>query len=86
MPASVWSAVRVVLSTLPNSWTSLYEAASYLLIFRCAVYNGRSCLPPQGLPIRFDVEHTGRYNRAYLGDTFRARFALALDWKTERCP
>lgn len=55
----------------------------YLLVFRCAIYNGRSCMPQEGLPIRFDVEHTGRYNRAYLGDTFRAKFALALEWKTE---
>ncbi|MCP5041522.1 MAG: ATP-binding cassette domain-containing protein [bacterium] len=62
----------------------LLGPTSYLLIFRCAIYNGQSCIPPEGLPIRIDVEHTGRYNRAYLGDTFRAKFALALDWKTER--
>ena len=56
---------------------------SYSLIFRCAVYNGRSCMPPTGLPIRFDVEHTARYNRAYPGDTFRAKLAIPLAWKTE---
>jgi lipopolysaccharide transport system ATP-binding protein len=55
----------------------------YTLILRCGIHNVRSCMPPSGLPIRLEVEHTGHYNRAYLGDTFRARLALALDWKTE---
>ena len=29
------------------------------------------------------VEQAGRYNRAYLGDTFRGKIAPCLDWKTE---
>ena len=54
----------------------------YVLKIRAGIFNVRSCLPASGIGIPIKVEHTGLYNRAYLGDTFRGKFALALNWET----
>lgn len=48
------------------------------------IYNVRNCLPPSGVTMAIKVEHTGRTNRAYVGDTFRAKFALPLCWATSK--
>lgn len=56
----------------------------YELRVRTGIFNVRGCLPPSGVCIPIHVEMTGRYNRAYLGDTFRGRLGLAIDWVTER--
>jgi len=56
----------------------------YELVVNAGIFNVRNCLPDAGIRIPFKVELTGRYNQAYLGDTFRGRIALALDWTTER--
>lgn len=56
---------------------------SYVFIFRASIFNERSCVPATGIRVRLPVEQAGRYNRAYLGDTFRGRLAPVLEWKTE---
>jgi lipopolysaccharide transport system ATP-binding protein len=56
---------------------------SYVLRVHAGIYNVRSCTPPGGVSIRLRAELTGRWNRAYPGDTFRGRLALALPWTTE---
>lgn len=56
---------------------------SYVLRVHAGIYNVRSCTPPGGVPIRLRAELTGGWNRAYPGDTFRGRLALALQWTTE---
>ena len=63
---------------------NLLGPTTYLLIFRATIYNQRSLTPPSGVPVVLNVEQAGRYNRAYLGDTFRGKIAPCLDWKTEQ--
>ena len=58
---------------------------TYILNVRAGIFNVRSCMPESGIGIPIKVEHTGRYNRAYLGDTFRGKFAIALNWTTRFC-
>lgn len=55
----------------------------YTIKFQAGIHNVRSCLPTDGISIPIKVEHTSHYNQAYLSDTFRGKFALVLDWKTE---
>lgn len=57
---------------------------SYRIRIMAGVYNVRSCLPASGITLPIRVENTGRYNRAYLGDTFRGQLALVVDWQTKR--
>lgn len=66
---------------IPANWLG---PATYRLIFRATIYNQRSLVPASGVPVVLSVEQAGRYNRAYLGDTFRGKIAPCLDWKTER--
>lgn len=63
---------------------NLLGPLSYELRVRAGIFNVRSCLPPSGICIPINVEMTGRYNRAYLGDQFRGRLGLAIYWTTER--
>jgi lipopolysaccharide transport system ATP-binding protein len=62
----------------------LLGPTNYRLVFRATIYNQRSLLPPAGIPVLLSVEQAGRYNRSYLGDTFRGKIAPCLAWKTER--
>ncbi|MBW2286948.1 MAG: hypothetical protein JRG90_03900, partial [Deltaproteobacteria bacterium] len=62
----------------------LLGPTTYRLVFRATIYNQRSLVPPNGIPVLLKVEQAGRYNRAYLGDTFRGKIAPCLDWKTEQ--
>lgn len=63
---------------------NLLGPTTYRLIFRATIYNQRSLVPPGGVPVVLNVEQAGRYNRTYLGDTFRGKIAPCLDWKTEQ--
>jgi len=63
---------------------NLLGPTTYRLIFRATIYNQRSLVPPGGIPVVLKVEQAGRYNRTYLGDTFRGKIAPCLDWKTEQ--
>lgn len=63
---------------------NLLGPTTYRLIFRATIYNQRSLIPLSGVPVVLNVEQAGRYNRAYLGDTFRGKIAPCLDWKTEQ--
>lgn len=56
---------------------------TYRLVFRATIYNQRTLPPVSGISVLLNVEQAGRYNRAYLGDTFRGKIAPCLDWKTE---
>lgn len=56
----------------------------YELIIRAGIHNVRPCLPADGISISVPVEATGRYNRAYLGDTQRGKLAISLTWETRR--
>jgi len=75
----------------PGSYSSrvviqanLLGPAKYELRVRAGIFNVRSCLPASGIILPFIVELTGVYNRAYIGDTFRGKLALALPWINER--
>jgi lipopolysaccharide transport system ATP-binding protein len=77
--------------TLPGKYMSratipenLLGPMKYELRVRCGIFNVRSCLPASGIIFPFTVEQTGDYNRAYLGDTFRGKFALAIKWLNEK--
>lgn len=63
---------------------NLLGPVRYELRIQSGIFNVRSCLPGSGISIPLKVEQTGHYNRAYLADTFRGKFALAINWKTER--
>ncbi|MGV1100382.1 ABC transporter ATP-binding protein [Thiovibrio sp. JS02] len=56
----------------------------YELRVGAGIFNVRNCLPPMAVRLPLDIVLTGKYNRAYLGDTFRGKFALALCWATAR--
>ncbi|MFT5444259.1 MAG: lipopolysaccharide transport system ATP-binding protein, partial [Myxococcota bacterium] len=64
----------------------LLGPTSYQIIFRSTIYNTRTLEPKNGLRALLNVESAGRYNRAYLGDTFRGKIAPSLEWKTESLP
>jgi lipopolysaccharide transport system ATP-binding protein len=56
----------------------------YELVIRAGIHNVRPCQPINGISISVSVEATGRYNRAYLGDTQRGKLAISLSWETRR--
>ena len=62
---------------------NLLGPTRYELRVRTGIHDVRSCLPASGVVFPLNVEMTGRYNKAYLGDTFRGKLAVAIDWKTE---
>jgi len=55
---------------------------SYHLAINAGVYGIRRCIPDRALRIPINVEATGTYNSAYLGDTFYGKLALAVPWET----
>ncbi|HXV37728.1 MAG TPA: ABC transporter ATP-binding protein [Myxococcota bacterium] len=63
---------------------NLLGPTSYRLIFRATIYNQRSLTPPGGVSAVINVVQAGRYNRSYVGDTFRGKIAPCLEWKTEQ--
>lgn len=63
---------------------NLLGPVHYELRVRATIFNVRSCLPIAGVRIPLTVALTGKYNQAYLEDTFRAKFALPLLWETVR--
>jgi len=66
---------------IPDNWLA---PTTYYLRIQSGIFNERRCLPESALCIPLTVEHTGGYNRAYLGDTIRGKFAFLLDWSTEK--
>ncbi len=66
-------------ATIP---ANLLGPISYRLRILAGIHNVRSCLPYDGVVIPLTVVHTGAHNRAYSGDSFRARLAPALQWTT----
>jgi lipopolysaccharide transport system ATP-binding protein len=60
----------------------LLAPTRYQLRILATIFNSRMCVPYPGISIPLDVEATGRTNRAYLGEPFRARLAPAIMWKT----
>lgn len=75
----------------PGSYTSravipanLLGPIQYELRIRATIHNVRSCLPASGVCVPLRVALTGSYNQAYLGDTFRGKLALPLEWATCR--
>ncbi len=65
---------------------NLLGPAYYEIRVRAGIFNLRSCLPPRAVRLPVKVENTGRANRAYFNDTFRAKLAVAIDWSTGRVP
>lgn len=63
---------------------NLLGPMNYVLIFRAGIHNVRSCFPAEGIRVNLTVENIGKYNRAYIGDTFRAKLAPAIAWQTWR--
>jgi lipopolysaccharide transport system ATP-binding protein len=56
----------------------------YDLRVQAGIYNVRDCIPQPGIRIPIYAEKIGKYNRAYMSDTFRGKLALSLTWNTER--
>ncbi len=61
---------------------NLLGPAFYEIRVRAGIFNVRSCVPPRAVRLPVKVENTGRANRAYFNDTFRAKLAAAVDWDT----
>ena len=68
-------------ATLP---ADILAPISYELVIRAGIHDIRACLPVNGIRIPISVEATGRYNRAYLGDTHRGKLGIVLEWKTRK--
>jgi lipopolysaccharide transport system ATP-binding protein len=68
-------------ATIP---ADLLGPISYRLRVQAGIHNVRSCVPRDGVVIPLTVVNSGRHNRAYPTDTFRARLAPALAWTTKR--
>lgn len=60
----------------------LLAPANYQLRIRSGIYNVRYCMPEPGITIPLFVEHTGKYNRAYIGDPIQGKLAPAIGWET----
>lgn len=56
----------------------------YVIRINASIFNTRHLLPGDGISIPIDVEATGHYNRAYLGDTFRGKLAPVIPWTTRK--
>ena len=57
---------------------------SYEVDIRAGIHSVRSCLVPIRIP--FDVEASGKFNRAYSGYVTPGKLAPLLEWKTEHFP
>ena len=57
---------------------------NYEIRIHTTIYNVRTCIPQPGIRIPINVTHTGKYNHAYPGDTFRGKLGLCIDWETEQ--
>jgi lipopolysaccharide transport system ATP-binding protein len=68
-------------ATIP---ADLLGPISYRLRVQAGIHNVRSCIPNGGVAISLMVVNSGRHNRAYPTDTFRARLAPAFAWTTKR--
>jgi lipopolysaccharide transport system ATP-binding protein len=68
-------------ATIP---ADLLGPISYRLRVHAGIHNVRSCTPRDGVAIPLVVMNSGRHNRAYPTDTFRARLAPAFAWTTKR--
>ena len=55
---------------------------NYNIYIQAGVYNQKNCLPFNQIKLPLSVIQTGKYNRAYPGDTFRGKLAVELEWKT----
>lgn len=56
---------------------------SYELRIQAGIFNVRNCFP-HPITIQIHVEHTSKYNRAYVADTFRGKFALVINWENSK--
>ena len=63
---------------------NLLAPLRYELRVQAGIFNVRNCIPAPGIALPIQVENTGRYNRAYLGDSFRGKLAPVMEWHTER--
>jgi lipopolysaccharide transport system ATP-binding protein len=63
---------------------NLLGPIKYEFRVQAGIYNVRDCIPQPGIRIPIYVEKLGKYNRAYMSDTFRGKLALSLKWNTER--
>jgi lipopolysaccharide transport system ATP-binding protein len=78
-------------TTEPGSYVSkvvvpanLLGPMRYVVRINASIFNERHCLPGDGISLSLDVAATSPYNRAYLGDTFRAKLAPVIPWVTTR--
>jgi lipopolysaccharide transport system ATP-binding protein len=61
---------------------NLLAPVQYELRVQAGIHNVRMCTPPFGLSIPITIKPTGKYNRAYPGDTQRGKLALVISWQT----
>lgn len=62
----------------------IFGPITYELRIQSSIFNVRPCIPPDRVTITLPVEATGKFNRAYLADTFRQKLALVIPWQTKR--
>ncbi len=55
----------------------------YTLVVDAGIFNKRMCTPA-GVQMSFDIQATGRKNRAYANDTPRGNLGLLLAWETRK--
>jgi lipopolysaccharide transport system ATP-binding protein len=80
-----------IIKTEPGSYCSqavipgdILGPIRYDLRIQAGIHNVRYCIPESAVRIPLFVTATGRYNRAYLTDTFRGKLALVLNWETKK--
>jgi lipopolysaccharide transport system ATP-binding protein len=64
---------------------NLLGPSHYMLGVSATIFNVRPCMKPGPVRTILSVEQTGRFNRAYLADTFRQKLAPVLTWTTRAC-
>jgi hypothetical protein len=62
----------------------LFGPIKYEFRVQAGIYNIRDCIPQPGIRIPIYVEKIGKYNKAYMSDTFRGKLALSLNWNTQK--
>lgn len=56
----------------------------YYLRIQATIYGEKMLLDQTGINVILNVEHTGKYNRAYYMEPVRSKFAFALPWENTK--
>jgi lipopolysaccharide transport system ATP-binding protein len=65
---------------------NIFGPIAYTIKIHASIHNVRNCTPIDGVCFIMSAIATGSFNKAYPGDTFRQKLALAIPWKTDILP